>query len=493
LELIANARADLIDGFGAPSLCVESDGGLVLICADRAQVFDRRGTPVDWPTINGDLLERQGEFISTAIDSRIEACVWHRIELRGAIPPGCSIEVQTATAEIELTSSELDNLPEHAWVRCEPARAMQPGPGNLSPDCSWDTLPNPPPGRYLWLRLVFHGDGRVGPCLSSVIIEYPRISLRRYLPNVFGMDPVGADFTDRFAAIFERTLRTIEDHLDRLSFYFDPLTTPATPHGGHPDFLSWLGDMIGVSLSGDWPESRRRHFIKEVARTYSLRGTPEGLRRQLMLLLGFDTAFSEHCLAERRKRRCIPRPRNCNPCPPCLPAESPPLLLEHFKLRRWLHVGRGKLGSDAELWGRQIVGRSELTGDSPASGQAKLGVTSLNSVPDPLRDPFHVYAHKLSVFVPASIRSHPPIRRALEQLVEREIPAHVQADIRYVEPRFRVGIQSMIGLDSVIARTPLGVTLAQSRLRQGTLLTSRPRSPDFEVGKARVGTTARLT
>jgi len=186
-------------------------------------------------------------------------------------------------------------------------------------------------------------------------------------------------------------------------------------------------------------------------------------------------------------------PCNCAPCPPCEPAEPPPLLLEHFKLRRWLHLGRGRLGAAAELWGRKIVGRSELGGGQPLSGQAQLGVTALDAVPDPLRDPFHVFAHKVSLFVPARIRAHAPSRRALEQLVARETPAHVQTDIRYIEPRFRVGVQAMIGLDSVIARTPLGVTLDDARLRQGTILTGRPRTPDLRVGDARLGTTTRLT
>jgi hypothetical protein len=97
------------------------------------------------------------------------------------------------------------------------------------------------------------------------------------------------------------------------------------------------------------------------------------------------------------------------------------------------------------------------------------------------------------VFVPARIRENAVERRVLEQLVARESPAHTQADIRYVEPRFRVGVQATIGLDGVIARTPRGVTLDRSRLRQGSVLPGRPHGPHLEVGNARVGTTTRLT
>jgi len=494
VEPVLPGRADLAGDFGTPPICVDMDGRLHLPCDTGVECFDRRGRRcAEGANQKHDRFERQGRFLSTAIDSRIEGCPWHRIELRGAIPPDCSIEVAVTTAELELDGAELDSLPDHAWTACAPARVMERGPDALLPDCTWDALLTPPPGRYLWVRLVLRGDGRQTPCLSAAVIEYPRISLRRYLPGIFGADPAGADFTDRFAAIFERTLGTIEGHLDRFPLYLDPLSAPALGRDGRPDFLSWLGSWIGVALSKEWPEAQRRHFIKQVAGSYALLGTPEGFRRQLLLLLGFDVAYGERCLAERPQRRCVAPPCNCAPCPPCEPAEPPPLLLEHFKLRRWLHLGRGRLGAAAELWGRKIVGRSELGGGQPLSGQAQLGVTALDAVPDPLRDPFHVFAHKVSLFVPARIRAHAPSRRALEQLVARETPAHVQTDIRYVEPRFRVGVQAMIGLDSVIARTPLGVTLDDARLRQGTILTGRPRTPDLRVGDARLGTTTRLT
>jgi hypothetical protein len=103
-----------------------------------------------------------------------------------------------------------------------------------------------------------------------------------------------------------------------------------------------------------------------------------------------------------------------------------------------------------------------------------------------------VYAHKFSVFVPARVRECAPLARALDQVLRRETPAHTQVDVRYVAPRFRVGQQAMVGLDSVVARTPQGVALAAVQqgvpglpLGQGTVLTGEP-----NVGKApRVGNT----
>jgi hypothetical protein len=60
--------------------------------------------------------------------------------------------------------------------------------------------------------------------------------------------------------------------------------------------------------------------------------------------------------------------------------------------------------------------------------------------------------------------------------------------VHYVEPRFTVGRHAMVGLDSVVARTPQGVPLDDATLGQGTVLTAPPglgRGP--RVGRTRVG------
>jgi hypothetical protein len=235
----------------------------------------------------------------------------------------------------------------------------------------------------------------------------------------------------------------------------------------------------------DLPEHERRRFLAHAGALFGLRGTREGLWRQLLLLLGIDAAGA-HCADLRPQRRCVPLPLNCGPGPTCIAADPPPLILEHFKLRRWLHAGAGRLGADAQLWGASIVNRSQL------DANAQVGVTQTRSVPDPLRDPLHVHAHRYSVFVPVSVRGDAPLARALERLLAAETPAHVEADLRWVAPRFTVGRQAMVGLDSVVARTPQGVTLAAEGLGQGTVLSAGPgraaQGMAPRVGAGRIGT-----
>jgi phage tail-like protein len=474
----ADPRADRAREFSAPPLAIDARGHLHLMCAGGAAAFDARGVELRAEArVLEERYQRQGSYRSSALDSGIEGCQWHRVELRGTLPGNCRVRVSTLSAQIALDEAELADA---VWSEAGSAAAMDR-------DGRWDCLVKSPPGRFLWMRLELSGDGHATPALDAALVEFPRISLRRYLPAVFGAEPASADFTDRFSAIFDATLRSLERRLDGLAELFDPRSAPS---GGARDFLGWLASWIGIALARDWPEARRRRYVREAARLYCLRGTPLGLWRQLLLLLGFDM---QRCLAERPAQRCS-SVRNCAPEPQRTPAAAPPLILEHFKLRRWLHAGRGRLGQDSMLWGERIVGRARLS--AAPSGAAGVGAARLDSVPDPLRDPFHVHAHRFSVFVPARVRAQDGERRALEQLLVRETPAHTLHDVRYVEPRFRVGVQAMIGLDSVIARTPQDVLLGENALGQGSVLSAPPArrgGPKLRVGDSRVGSGTVLT
>ena len=168
-------------------------------------------------------------------------------------------------------------------------------------------------------------------------------------------------------------------------------------------------------------------------------------------------------------------------------------MLEHFRLRRWLFLGQGRLSDNARLWGDSIANRSRLGGSvdevgAGDSGGARLGVSQLRAAQDPCLDPFNIYAHKLSVFVPASCLRDPTTSRALRRLVDLEKPAHVEAQLIPVEPRFQVGVQAMLGLDAVVGWTAAAQRLDGTPLGAGSVLAGAVDSqPRFRVGAARLG------
>lgn len=399
-----------------------------------------------------ETFEPRRVWLSAPIDSRMTGCTWHRyvIEFRQPIPT--SIRIDSRTSEFELTDAELAD--DTGWFRLP---ALPEGCGESQR--SEALFPNDP-GRFLWLRVTLVGDPAVSPEISWIDIEFPRLTTRRYLPAVFGEDPQGAAFTDRFLSIFDTTHRGIEDIVDNQARFFGAASAPATSAvRGRPDFLSYLAGWLGIVLDSSIPEAARRRLVETVGRVGALRGTPSGIRALLVALLGM------HC-------------------------SDAPLLLEHFKLRRWLFVGAGRLGSDAELWGEQVVNRSAL------GRTARVGVTQTITTPDPLRDPFQVDAHRFSVFLPASLAATESHRRTVERLLQIEKPAHTEVCVTYVQPRMRIGIQSMIGLDAVIARVPPPVELdGAAALGQGTIVggSAADRAGIAEIGKhSRVGQSTRL-
>jgi phage tail-like protein len=445
-------------------------------------VFDANGDPIELPPApQGPSYEKGATYRSEPLDSRIAQCVWHRVVLFGALPPGARVSVRAFAADEILTGPELDAAA--AWRDCAVADAFDPGG-------RWDCVLRTDPGRYLWLELAFEGNGSVTPVVGAIVVEFPRITLRRYLPAVFGMEPVSADFTDRFLALFDTTFRSIERQIDHIARLFDPASAPGTAADPRRlDFLTWLGGWIGIVLDRNWDVAARRRFLKRAGSLFDRRGTVQGLREQLLLLLGLN----QHLPCEIEDRpcgRCAPAPRNCGREPERVAAELPPLVLEHFCLRRWLRLGAGTLADEAVVWGERIVGRTKLG----AHGQA--GVTRLDRSPDPEHDPFLVHAHQFSVFVPARCHASDRQRKALENLVKTEAPAGTRGYLHFVEPRFRIGIQSLVGFDSVVAAVPQGVTLGATPLGDTSILTAPPYlrgGPAIALDKeGRVGTTALL-
>ena len=149
-----------------------------------------------------------------------------------------------------------------------------------------------------------------------------------------------------------------------------------------------------------------------------------------------------------------------------------------------------RLGDQAVLWGQRIVNRTQL------NETAQVGATQLIGTPDPVRDPFHFYEHKFSVFVPASCVQSDARRASIERLISLAKPAHTAHQLELVHPRFRIGFQSAIGLDSVVGQYPESITLDRQRLGSDTVVGESADAkgpPHLQIGtRSRIGTTAIL-
>lgn len=439
-------------------LLIASDGGIHRIdpsggafhydgdlhrCGCSAMAIDAGGNIIAADSIGGGVawvppptgFEKSGSYITKALDSGIDRCQWHKIELEldGPIPNGAAITFWTYTSQVKMTDGDIAALADDEWHT-----------GQVN---GTDLLVMSPKGRYLWLKVTIVSDGIETPVAKRITVHYPRITYLRYLPAVYQTDPVGKDFMERFLSIFEALFSSIERKVDDLARYLDPYGVPE-------EFLAWLGGWVDMLFLPGWSTETRRRLLLHAPRLYKMRGTPGGLKEMIRLALGIDVR-----------------------------------IVESFRLRRWLFAGEpGTLGRESQLWGSAIVPRLQLDAFS------SIGDFSLIGTGDPLRDPFHLYAHSFKLYVDASRCRSENHERMLRYLVEREKPAHTSYELVKVEPRFRVGVQSTVGLDSAIGSYPKVVLNNCSTLGYDTLLGSAPEdkgSPAIQVGThARVGVTA---
>jgi phage tail-like protein len=383
----------------------------------------------------------EGQYYSQPLDSKTYQCQWHRVVLRAKVPSGCTVRVDTFTSESSKSIEEVSNLPQSRWAT---------GLTDANADsCDWDCLIFSPPGRYLWLRLTLASEGVTTPCVESVKVYYPRNSSLRYLPGVYGEDPVSADFLARYLSIFDTIRGWTSWQISSIARYFDPAATPANRRNqSGTDFLSWLAGWLGLSLQSNWPIEKRRKLVESAHHLFDRRGTVEGLKLQVELYAGVR-----------------------------------PQVLELFRLRRFLMLNSATLGDCSTLFGTGVLKRLEVGVNST------VGQFELIDYGDPALDSFNTYANQFLVVVPRWPGAGPSDEQNLQQIIQLAQPAHTLGTFEWAEPRMRIGLQSYIGVDSIIGKYPVGVIEGQGQLGYDTVLGS----PAEETPpQARVGNDSRL-
>jgi phage tail-like protein len=338
----------------------------------------------------------EGSFESNILDSGIESCQWHRIELNAAIPAGTYIAVTTQTG------NDPKQLASAAW----PASALnltQPDPKRpgQKPDC----LVQSGPGQYLRFRLRFVTNTAASPTLHSIKTFFPRQSYLQYLPAIYQEDDVSRLFLDRFLSIFQTSFDAFDSRIDWLSRLFDPMSTPA-------GMYQWLAAWLALPLDPNWSDTQRRTVLKKAFQAYQLRGTVAGLQQLIADYAGATAG-----------------------------------IVEHFKLRQLIVVNDSPgavLGSGARLWSRNNYMR-EQTGS-----YSRVGHFALGGEPPPDVEPLAWGANEFSVFFVADPYNVSAALTKVTAVVEREKPAHTKANYLPIFPRMRVGVQSTIGIDTSV-------------------------------------------
>jgi hypothetical protein len=460
-----------------------------------------------------------------AFDGREPGCVWHRILIDACIPPAASVEIWARAHD------EPDLLDSMSFAQ-QPSPYLRGSAGNGDTGCeipyyrpfgsaplaapkgTWELLLQDLVGRYLQVQLVLRGNGRVSPELQSLRIYYPRYSyLQRYLPRVYQDDPSSASFLDRIMANMEGLFTDTDGKIETVPRLFDARTAV-------PEALDWLAGWLGLLLDPLWAAlqqrrladpgllgrldgpigsacavapsgvggvgplagasgvsrvvaDRRRLVIRFARVMYQRRGTPDGIRFALHLLL-------DPCLEttlDRLKQATI-RPDEALRTELLdlnLPYPTPTSSDTDLEDLLYALLLSPKRPATIRIVERFLTrgGKGLLAGDPTA---AAMTMTSPPASTDPTASyaaAVAATAHRFSVLVPIGLSTDE--EAMIGRVVDLEKPAHTFFDVRYYWDLFRVG-EARLGIDTTLGDESRFVSMILGRdyLGDGFLSSNPP-------------------
>jgi phage tail-like protein len=351
----------------------------------------------------------EGSWTVGPLDGAIPRFVWDRFEIELAkLPDGSAVEIQTRTSDDPAEPEQFSTWSSRYRVTTLPAPGSDPG---------LDFAVLSPPGRYLWLRVRLTG-GSGTPEVGALTAAGPRGGLVEFLPAVFRETDQDTRFLERFVGALERSWEPLEQSVGEFHRELRAETASSA------SMLEFLASWFDEPVQPEWSMEARRHTVRHGGKYLFRRGTPEGMRAALRLFLANRWGLPPDAL-------------------------ETPFLWEHFRSRLPLHAGSaGATGSGVgRLFGSEILHRLRL-------GASALGTGTLRNLGSPETDPVTLDAHRYTVFVPRALLPTADDLRGFHNVLVREQPVHAMGDVVLIEPRFRVGVQSTLGVDSVLGVYP---------------------------------------
>lgn len=216
-----------------------------------------------------------GYYISDPIDSYKENNKWHKVKLDANIPKNTQIKIKYALFEDYYKASDFKNKEESKMEEEFIGRIVN----------SKDALFYKGKGRYMVLKIEFYAGERQSPSINDIRVYYNREGYLKYLPEIY-QTSMEDDFLERFLAIFETFLMEMEEDISNVYEYFNP-------HVVDEEFLGFLADMMGIRYDFNISQQKLRYLIKNIGEIYSKRGTKEGIKKLLEIILNDDVYIIE--------------------------------------------------------------------------------------------------------------------------------------------------------------------------------------------------------
>jgi phage tail-like protein len=202
----------------------------------------------------------------------------------------------------------------------------------------------------------------------------------------------------------------VEQRIARLTRLFDAFAAPAE---GFPGWLDWLSGWLAFDLKESWTDADKRKYLSQAFELYGWRGTIEGLRRYLEIYAGVNAH-----------------------------------IVEASQFAQLWSLGQvSTLGVGTRLAPGAVQGA--VLGSTAVVDQARMAPDD-----DQGASLFEDVAHLFCVQVYCSDLSQPGALDTVRQILDQEKPAHTVYRLSVIEPRMRIGAQSRIGIDSIVADGP---------------------------------------
>ena len=417
-----------VAGYRGPvaAMAVDRSGRLYVKPDGRARYVDIDPQAFVAPT---------GELVSERLDAGASG-VWSRIVVEAEIPAGTQVEMR-------YFSSDGSAPAEEDW------RASS----------SLDTLVYPEDatqaGRYLWLRIqLVSTDHTTSPRLVQVRAEAGEMRYLNYLPALYGRESRNNPFFQQWLALFEAQHRDLEYQREAVPYRVEPDRAPA-------DHLDYLASWLAFEPPANLEEDELRELLPRLVEKYQRRGTREGLIEWIRLYTGISVriheAFQDRAFWQLDAGSGLGFSTR-------LPAVDPDGFVVPDAAQR-----KGAWSDpDRMIVGDAVVG---LGGPLPA---ADLGETL-----------FQETAHYFCVTVAACDVEKAGVREALLEIIEKEKPAHTGFGLNVVGAAMRIGYQSTIGVDAIVAGPDQPMRLEEAHAGLDSIL------PELE-SESRIGRQARL-
>lgn len=332
---------------------------------------------------------KQGSFLIGPLDSSIDNCTWHRIQLLAGVPAQTTVQVSTFTSADRTTS-----VTDQQFDQCLQASDQD------DPDC----LVQSDPGQFIWLQVTLGSGGVATPSIRAIKVWYPRQSYLQYLPAVYQQDPISRAFLDRFLSLFQSEFDGIDQQLDNLWQLFEPLAVTGTQ-------FQWLASWLALDILPTWTDAQRSTVLKHAYKSYTQRGTVAGIVQAISDYAGIANAT----------------------------------IIEDFKLRQWALLPADQpLCGGIRLWSEGVYNRLQV------GPHSRVGRFQLVDDPPPTQEAMSWGANRFRLLFPASPYTAASQTASVQQVLAQQKPVHTEAVVVPILPRLRVGVQSTIGIDAAV-------------------------------------------